>query len=240
MPLAAAIVAAGNKPVATWQDSDCNVSWRGVPLWTEWSKRCYRSVMGRPREFQEDRVIADALQAFWRQGYGGTSIPDLIAATKLERSSLYQAFGDKHSLFDRTLETYLRAGRSAMRETLASSDPPIVKLRHWLEQVHAGCSGAQGGPGCLAVIAMVELAPSDPAIRTRLARHWAIIERALERLVIEGQAAGQFRGDMPPKALAGLVVRTIAGIAVFSRQGNLTNVSETLLSMVSRTRQSGL
>lgn len=56
--------------------------------------------MGRPRELDEDEGIAEALQTFWKQGYGATSIPDLMEAAQLERGSLYKAFEDKHSLFE--------------------------------------------------------------------------------------------------------------------------------------------
>src|SRR5260370_37979422 len=44
--------------------------------------------MGRPREIQEDGVVTDALQMFWKQGYRATSIPDLLGATGLERGGL--------------------------------------------------------------------------------------------------------------------------------------------------------
>src|SRR5260370_38591611 len=96
--------------------------------------------MGRPREFEEEEVVADALQAFWREGYGATSIPDLLEATDLERGSLYKAFGDKHALFERAFLAYLRAGRARMAHILNSSDPPLVRLRNCLRQVALNCS----------------------------------------------------------------------------------------------------
>jgi len=188
--------------------------------------------MGRPREFDEDEVIGDALQAFWKQGYGATSIPDLIHATELERGSLYKAFGDKHTLFERAFDSYLRSGRAAMAETLGSDAPPLERLRTWLGQVVVGCSGAVGGPGCLAVNAMVELAPSDSAVRDRLARHWVLIERALESTLVEGQQEGQIRDDLSARDLARLVVRLVGGIAVFARQGNRSDITATILALV--------
>ena len=59
-------------------------------------------------------AVDSALHKFWKQGYQGTSIPDLLEATGLERGSLYKAFGDKHSLFERAIGAYLRSGRAAM------------------------------------------------------------------------------------------------------------------------------
>jgi len=188
--------------------------------------------MGRPREFDEEEVIADALQTFWKQGYGATSIPDLIEATALERGSLYKAFGNKHSLFLKALTNYLSAGRAAMTQILSSADSPMARLQACLAHVAAGCSGANGGPGCLAINTMVELGVSDSAVRERLTRHWALVEGLLERALREGQEVGQIRDDVPARDLARTLVRFIAGIAVFSRQGNCRDVNQTIMLLV--------
>lgn len=62
--------------------------------------------MARPREFDDDDVIERAMIAFWRNGYESTSIGALEDATGISRISLYNAFGDKSSLFTRSLEKY--------------------------------------------------------------------------------------------------------------------------------------
>jgi TetR/AcrR family transcriptional regulator, transcriptional repressor for nem operon len=190
--------------------------------------------MGRPREFQEHEVVSDALQIFWRQGYRATSISDLLSATGLERGSLYKAFRDKQSLFERVFNAYLRAGRAALKQTLSAPGTPLERLTAWFEQATQGCSGAFGGPGCLAVNAMVELAPFEPAVRTRLARHWAIVEAALARTLSEGQQEHEIRSDVSAEDLAQMIVRTFAGMATFSRQGNRTDVFKTVLQLVTK------
>ena len=196
----------------------------------------YLGLMGRPREFDEDEVIAEALQTFWKQGYGATSIPDLMEATQLERGSLYKAFEDKHSLFERAFDTYLRAGREMMAEILGSDAPPLARLEACLARVAAGCSGAEGGPGCLAVNTMVELAPSDAAVRDRLLRHWKVVERMLEQTLRDGQSAGEIRKDISARDLARLVAKFIAGIAVFSRQDSRAEPIQTIIQLVSRAK----
>jgi len=196
----------------------------------------YLAAMGRPREFDEDEVIAEALQTFWKQGYGATSIPDLMEATQLERGSLYKAFEDKHSLFERAFDNYLRAGRAKMAQVLRSDAPPIARLEACLAQVVAGCSGAEGGPGCLAVNTMVELAPSDAAVRDRLVRHWIVVERMFEQTLRDGQREGEIRKDVSARDLARLLAKFIAGIAVFSRQGDRSEATQTIIQLVSRVK----
>jgi hypothetical protein len=80
---------------------------------------------------------------------------------------------------------------------------------------------------------MVELAPTDAAIRARLNSHWSLIEGMLERTLREGQDQGSVRHDVSARDLARLVVRMLTGVAVFSRQGTRSDVGATLLTLIS-------
>ncbi|SKA98186.1 transcriptional regulator, TetR family [Agreia bicolorata] len=63
--------------------------------------------MGRTRAFTEVDVVRSARGVFWNRGYEDTSLPDLEAATGLNRSSIYHSFGSKRGLFDAAVESYL-------------------------------------------------------------------------------------------------------------------------------------
>ena len=55
--------------------------------------------IGRPREFDPERVLDTAMRLFWARGYDGVSISDLTTATGINRRSLYAEFGSKADLF---------------------------------------------------------------------------------------------------------------------------------------------
>ena len=63
--------------------------------------------MGRPREFDLDQALDQALEVFWRNGYEGASIADLTAAMGINPPSLYAAFGNKAGLFRKALDRYV-------------------------------------------------------------------------------------------------------------------------------------
>ena len=69
--------------------------------------------MARPREFDEVAALDAAMDCFWRNGYEATSVRDLAARMGITGTSLYNAFGDKRSLFR---EVLLRYAERSMRE----------------------------------------------------------------------------------------------------------------------------
>ena len=75
---------------------------------------------GRPREFDADGARDIAMQLFWSHGYDATSLSDLLLAMDLSKSSLYQTFESKLSLFELCLERYREILVGAMSEGLAN------------------------------------------------------------------------------------------------------------------------
>ena len=79
--------------------------------------------MARPREFDEHSALQRAMQVFWRKGFEATSLADLLKATGLSKSSLYQTFTDKRSLFLAALETYRQDRMRHLRAKLNDGRP---------------------------------------------------------------------------------------------------------------------
>jgi len=66
--------------------------------------------MARPRQFNREESLKNAMVIFWEKGYEATSLNDLLEATGLARQSLYNTFGDKRGLFLASLRRYAEAG----------------------------------------------------------------------------------------------------------------------------------
>ena len=79
---------------------------------------------GRPRQYDPERALAQAAEAFWKHGYAATSLDDLVAATGMNRPSLYAAFGDKRDLYLKTLTRYQQQSR-AIGAQITADDPPL-------------------------------------------------------------------------------------------------------------------
>src|SRR5512141_666494 len=88
--------------------------------------------MGRPRQFDPDQVLGQAMQLFWSKGYEATSLDDLLAETGLARQSLYNGFGDKHALFLAALRRYDEQSDEVMRACFAEAGPIRASLRGFM------------------------------------------------------------------------------------------------------------
>lgn len=169
-----------------------------------------KRAVGRPREFDEDVALVAALDVFWTKGYEATSLADLCVATGMHKGSLYQAFGDKHTLFMRALKHY---ADKEFRKTAAVAfdhDSPLDSIR---AVVHCVCDDALTGKGCLMINSMVELAPHDPAVRDVVAGEGARRLRVLTDLISRAREAGEIRAELEPELLARQLMIAFAGSA---------------------------
>src|SRR4029077_7688696 len=119
--------------------------------------------MARPREFDEASALDAAMDCFWKDGYEPTSVRDLAARMGITGASLYNAFGDKRSLFREVLQRYAERGRRDGNARLESRVPPKQAVSAFLgEIVERAVDGDRRG--CLLVNTALEIAPHDPEV----------------------------------------------------------------------------
>ena len=95
------------------------------------SKEAGPKPRGRPRAYDPQVALARAAEVFWKAGYAGTSLDDLVEATGMNRPSLYAAFGDKRDLYLKTLEYYREESRALARAALADNPPLRAFLKRF-------------------------------------------------------------------------------------------------------------
>ena len=181
--------------------------------------------MARPREFDIDDALDDAMHAFWQRGYEATSLADLMAVTGLQKGSLYKAFGDKHNLFMQALSRYLEQRAREQREVLAQA--PTVKeglLALLTQAIDVATDPKQSCRGCLAVNSVVELSAHDTKAAERLNDH---MQRTVQRIagaIAQGQACGELRQDIQADTLAQWLLVFLTGLLA-SLRGPLDKAS---------------
>ena len=170
----------------------------------------------RTKAFNHDEIVDAAMQVFWQLGYSATSIQDLVDATGLSRSSLYNAFENKHGLYAQALRRYHEL--TARNITLLQEPGPVKELvRRLLVRIVNDELDGSAQRGCLAANAALELAGPDDSITELLAGNFLRLEKALEQALLRGQAEGEIASQKNPRALARFIVNTIQGLRVLSK-----------------------
>jgi len=171
-------------------------------------------MVGRPRQFDEEQVLDAAMKAFWANGYEATSLADLVSVTGLHKGSLYQAFGDKHSLFIQTLNRYLRNIRHHKNQVLEQADTPLGGIRavlhHFIDMSEVDSDCPQG---CMAVKMLVEMAPHDAEVQRIMDDHKNVMRMTIESRVAEAQSTGDLKSDQSADVIASLIMIFMDGLA---------------------------
>lgn len=174
--------------------------------------------MARPREFDEKVVLGAAVQCFWTKGFDGTSIRDLIETTGLTGASLYNAFGDKRSLYKKALDFYLCASVTN-RIQRCEELPPAEGIEVFFAEIVKRSIADQDRKGCMLVNTALDLAPHDSEFRDAVTEGFAKIEAFFLRCVEKGQADATINPSLPALKIAKSLLALLTGIRVLARIG---------------------
>jgi len=175
-------------------------------------------MVGRPREFDVDEALNAAMQAFWAKGYEATSLADLMSATGLHKGSLYQAFGDKHTLFIQALKRYLDEMLRTASEAIRNAETPLDGLHNFAHAMIDLVDDDGDTPkGCMGVNAIVELAPHDPEIHAIMEDHVGHMRRSIEATICQAQEAGQMGTDRAPELTAPMIMAFMSGLSTMMK-----------------------
>src|ERR1700757_535835 len=176
--------------------------------------------LGRPRAFDPDTALDRAMHVFWAKGYEGASLSHLTRAMRINRPSLYAAFGNKEQLFRKVLDRYMEGPVAYFGQALAAP-----KARDVVEEILLGTARMADDPrtpaGCLMVQAA--LACGDASVRKEVAARRAAGEAAVRRRLARGKGEGDLPKTADPADLAHYLMTVVRGMAVQSAGGASSN-----------------
>lgn len=180
-------------------------------------------IMAGIKQFNEEETLERAMHVFWRRGYAATSMQDLAQATGVLRGSLYNAYGDKQSIFLLAFARYQGLYLDAVRARMKADDPAVA-LRDYFRYVIASMSEpvpqldeALSAPtrGCLTTKIATDETAMNEALRDALRGMMEGLATALEERLSAPDALARLR--LPPKEAARLIVTFTRGNVVMER-----------------------
>ena len=173
---------------------------------------------GRPKQFDDNEVLARAMRVFWRKGYDATSLDDLVEAMGIPRQSLYRTFTDKHTLFLRALEYYDQNVTSGVLAVLNAKGPAINNLRAVFE-VWKQAINSPERMGCLMVNTSTQVPPDDAQVIKIVEENRKKGAAAFEKTLRRAQKEGDVDPSISPKVASRTVCATVNGLLGMSRTG---------------------
>lgn len=180
------------------------------------------ATMGRPRTFDRDQAIEQAMHIFWEHGYESTSLAQLKAGigNGIAAPSFYAAFGSKEALFQECVQRYLGTHARVTDALWDAALPPRGAIETTLRD-SARMQCERGHPkGCMVGLGVMS-APSaeNAAVTAPLMRSRERTRAGIAACVQRGVDSGELRADTDVRALATVFDAFLLGLATLARDG---------------------
>ena len=171
--------------------------------------------MPRSKQFEPEQALSSAMSAFWRHGYDATSMEDLMDCMGIGRASIYNAFGNKRTLFLSALEHYVSSG-GALQGVRLPDSPRLAIVTAFRTIVERAVTG-ESCDGCLVVNTALELAPHDDEI-AQIVNGIFVQQEALFRTYLEqAMACGEVPQTLDPSRTAQTLLALSIAVLVLAR-----------------------
>ena len=173
-----------------------------------------KSRRGRPRNFDLDEAISQAMDLFYRNGYDGVGVAELSQTIGITAPSLYAAFGSKRELFRQVLQRYAQTQGSWLPQALAEGDSLEQSIALLFLKAAEVYSADPDRPGCLAIDGTRNCSDAEACELTAQMRQ---VARVGVRDLISAAATNLAAAEAD--ALADYVAMILVGLSGSARDG---------------------
>ena len=195
--------------------------------------------MARTKAFNEKEALEKILYLFWQKGYHQASLEDILLAAGIKKQSMYNAYGDKRSVFIKALHLYQEDNSSAMAQYVESSitdGKTATQILHDL--FHIDDSHDESIKGCLMINSMVEFKECDEEIRAEIDALLSFFEETLMRIIKIGQDAGEITTILSTSQIVDIFMNTHRGFQVAKDYDilseTLNQTADSIIELISR------
>ncbi|WP_053070512.1 TetR/AcrR family transcriptional regulator [Alkalihalobacillus pseudalcaliphilus] len=184
--------------------------------------------MARPTKFNRDEVLEKVMLVFWEKGYNDTSLEDLLSVTGLSKSSLYQAFGNKHELFLTAYHLYCNQQMETLQSILHADKQGLDAIIDFFTLI-TSATGDEKAKGCMTCNEAIELAPNDKQFQQLLEDEFLNVEKQLLTAVERGKKDGSISNPLDTQLVVRFLTAALQGVNVLTRsQTNPNRLHETV------------
>ncbi len=176
--------------------------------------------MARPVEFNEHKVLTNAMEQFWKEGYEASSVQKLLDCTGINRGTLYNSFGDKSTFFKSCIDQYNKIVDKQIAASLKHE-----KLTGWdaidayFDETVVKLSNKHRSMGCILVNSLCESINYNKDMKKIVRGSLATIRKALVAKLKEAHKKGKVKKGVSVEFAADILMNTLHGVRVNARDG---------------------
>ncbi len=173
--------------------------------------------MARTKAFDKQEALNRAMELFWKKGYHGTSMQDLVDTMQISRSSLYDTFGDKHAIFLQSFRQYKKAQQEVLASMSEYSDSLTDILAQFFNSLLRDVVSDDEQKGCMIVNCSTELAWEDEAVRAIIQENYEEFEKRFLPVFTLAIKRGEIDIQKNPRAMTRFLYVNMVGLRAVSR-----------------------
>jgi AcrR family transcriptional regulator len=178
-----------------------------------------RKARGRPRAFDRDAALDEAMRLFWEHGYEATSLAQLTSAMGVSAPSLYAAFGDKEALFLQAVDRYMSRGGDQTQALMGDAKTAREAMERVLLESAIRLTDPRFPRGCMVVLSAVSVSEEAARVQQELARCRSSWEQQVKARIERGIEDGDVPAGTNAAALASFYMAVLQGMSLHAKDG---------------------
>jgi TetR/AcrR family transcriptional regulator, transcriptional repressor for nem operon len=198
-------------------------------------------------ERSRQKIVETAAVLFNQKGFSGCSMGDIVAATGLEKGTLYGHFSTKEELALLAFDYAWKETSDRRLRNVHTISNAVDKLKLHIDN-YVNTPSFTGG--CPLLNAAVDADDGNLALRSRVRKALKGWEDFLAQTVEDGQSAGEIHPQIDPRAVANVVISLLEGATAVARinkrsdalsdaQGHLNLYLESVVRLKAGARDGG-
>jgi TetR/AcrR family transcriptional regulator, transcriptional repressor for nem operon len=175
--------------------------------------------MPRYKEFNPEACLEQVMHLFWRKGYQDTSMADLVQHSGVQRYGLYETFGGKQELFQRSLDLYLStiiSQRFVLFER-KKPEPSLEEIEQFFGQFIDLLEYPDSSFGCLICNTAVEVASHDETVASIVQQYFDRLRRGFVRALRKARQDGEIANSTDISQVTEFLIGSVLGIVTYAR-----------------------
>ncbi|MCT3775492.1 TetR/AcrR family transcriptional regulator [Elizabethkingia anophelis] len=165
--------------------------------------------MPRNKEFDYHDKLEKVRNLFWEKGYNATSMDDIVDTMGLNRSSIYNTYGNKHQLFVECLTHYAKMKTEQYQVASQYKGSAYGALCFTVHDVMD--QTIKDKKACLIIRTIFELGDTDPLVKNLIVSNTTILENIFKKLVEQAKADGDIKQNLAPEIASRYILSGFSG-----------------------------